>query len=173
MKKTATLFALASLFIINTSCVKDNTATPSPKPTHGTTPPTKIDKELLIQLVNDARTSGHQCGTTYYPPVAPVQWNKELEAAAQSHSDYMNKTGTFSHTGRGGTSAGERIREQGYEWSAYGENIAAGHPNEEAVIHGWLESQGHCKNIMNGKLTEMGVAISGAYWTQVFAAPLK
>lgn len=172
MKTTAIILASALLFLVNASCVKDNTTTPSPEPTHGTTPPTSINKDVLLKLVNEARTSGYQCGSTYYPPVAPVTWNEQLENAAQKHSDYMNKTANFSHTGQGGSSAGDRIKSEGYQWSAYGENIAAGYSNEEAVMNGWLESQGHCKNIMNGKLTEMGVSISGAYWTQVFAAPL-
>ena len=34
-----------------------------------------------------------------------------------------------------------------------------------------LDSPGHCENIMNGNVTEMGVATSGSYWTQVFAKP--
>ncbi|MBL7110644.1 MAG: hypothetical protein ISS19_01735 [Bacteroidales bacterium] len=42
---------------------------------------------------------------------------------------------------------------------------------EKAVIEAWLDSPGHCKNIMNDKVTELGVATSGAYWTQVFAKP--
>ncbi len=41
---------------------------------------------------------------------------------------------------------------------------------EKKVIEGWLNSSGHCKNIMNGSVTEMGIATSGDYWTQVFAS---
>jgi uncharacterized protein YkwD len=42
----------------------------------------------------------------------------------------------------------------------------------------WLESPGHCANIMGPQFTEMGVAVVGTpqsdlriVWAQVFAAP--
>jgi len=56
------------------------------------------------------------------------------------------------------------------------ENIAAGQTTPEQVIQGWLDSDGHCANIMNANFEEMGVALAtnsgiyGIYWTQVFAA---
>jgi uncharacterized protein YkwD len=81
----------------------------------------------------------------------------------------MNSHNNLDHTGSDGSSAGDRLTTGGYYWTTYAENIAVGYTSEQAVIDGWLKSDGHCKNIMNANVSEMGVATSGAYWTQVFA----
>lgn len=127
-----------------------------------------VDKEELLRLVNEARVEGCRCGNTYYESTEPLTWNDQLEAAAQRHSDDMYRSGNFSHTGTDGSEMSERITDAGYAWSACGENISWGRETEAAVIAGWLDSPGHCKNIMNPDFTEMGVAKSGTYWTQVF-----
>ena len=66
----------------------------------------------------------------------------------------------------------------GYNWRASGENVASGQRDADAVVAAWLESPGHCANIMEPNFTEMGVAfveVPGAnpsiYWAQSFAAP--
>ena len=83
----------------------------------------------------------------------------------------MHKRNFFNHTDNNGNSAGDRIKKQGYDWSAYGENIAQGYYEEEAVIEGWLNSPGHCRNIMKATYTEMGIGTKEGYWSQVFARP--
>lgn len=130
-----------------------------------------VNKAVLLQLVNDARAKGCNCGSTYMQPVGPVAWNDKLEQAALIHSQDMNKNGYFDHTGSDGSSPATRITGVGYQWSAIGENIAMGYPSEQAVMDAWLASEGHCKNIMNGVYTEMGAALDGKYWTQEFAKP--
>lgn len=160
--------AICCFGLFFSSCTKEDNTTVN---TGGTdNAPATPNQQLLLDMVNDARTSGHQCGNTYYPPVGEVTWNVLLEDAAKQHSEYMNGTSTLSHTGRNGSDAGERITAAGYQWQAYGENIAEGYSTEEEVIHAWLGSQGHCANIMNGDFKEMGVGTSGRFWTQVFAA---
>ncbi len=141
------------------------------RPTSYQGAPANPDKQELLRLINEVRNSGCNCGDDYYAPVGNVTWNDLLEEAAQNHSNDMDKHDKLDHTGSDGSSAGERINAVGYQWSTYGENIAVGYPTEKKVIEGWLNSPGHCKNIMNKSVTEMGVATSGAYWTQVFAAP--
>jgi len=133
--------------------------------------PSNPDKEKLLDLVNRARQEGRYCGDVYYPPAPPVVWNDLLELAAQIHSDDMNEHDFFSHIGSDGSDPGERLLRVGYKWKTYGENIAKGYSSEEEVIEGWLESPGHCANIMDPDFEEMGVATSGKYWTQVLAAP--
>ncbi|MDB5246862.1 MAG: Cysteine-rich secretory protein family [Segetibacter sp.] len=128
-----------------------------------------INKDALLNLVNRYRASGCNCGPDYYPPVGSVSWNNTLELAAKEHSDDMNNNNYFSHTGKDGTSPGDRISKYNYRWSTYAENIAKGYPTEQSVMEGWIKSPGHCANIMNGRFKEMGVAKSGDYWTQEFA----
>lgn len=166
---------------ITVGCTKDEDAPVQEGRTTGTsgtqTPPSTgsttatTSKETLLQLVNAARTSGCNCGSTYMPPVKALVWNSTLEQAALVHSKDMNQKGYFSHTGSDGSSAGDRITRLGYVWSAWGENIAMGYTSEKAVVDAWLASEGHCKNIMSSMFTEMGVARDGAYWTQEFGKP--
>jgi len=127
-----------------------------------------VNKTQLLQLVNDTRQKGCTCGATYMPPVSTVSWNDQLASAADVHSKDMLQNNYFSHTGTDGTSPGDRIRQAGYNWSAYGENIAKGYPDEQSVIAAWLQSEDHCKNLMDKDFTEMGVARAGSYWTQEF-----
>ena len=161
------LAAVLCLGIYFSSCTKETTTTPVQTGT-GKAPATPSQQRLL-DLVNNARTTGCQCGATYYPAVAAVTWHAELEDAAKLHSEYMNETGVLSHTGRNNSDAGTRITAAGYQWQAYGENIAEGYETEEDVMNAWLSSPGHCANIMDGDFKEMGVATSGRFWTQVFA----
>ena len=48
----------------------------------------------------------------------------------------------------------------------------------EVVVRGWLDSPGHCENIMDPRFEEMGIAYAagrsgrrGLYWVQLFAEP--
>ena len=133
--------------------------------------PQEIDKARLIYLVNEARKVGRYCGDRFMKSADSVVWDEKIVESAQLHSDDMAKNKFFSHTGSDGTNAGDRLHEVHYSWQAVGENIAMGYPTPEAVMQGWLDSPGHCVNIMDEHFTQMGVATNGIYWTQVFAKP--
>lgn len=128
-----------------------------------------INKTLLVQLVNNVRKQGCQCGDTWYPAVPAITWNSQLEQAALIHSSDMYTNNYFSHAAKDGRKAGDRLDIIGYRWRTYGENIAFGYYSEREVVKGWVMSPGHCKNIMSKTFKEMGVARVGNYWTQVFA----
>jgi len=129
-----------------------------------------VNKVKLVELVNAVRKTGCNCGNTAMPPVAAVTWNDKLAKAAYDHSVEMKANDYFSHTGLSGSDPGQRITAAGYSWKTYGENIAKGYTSEQAVMNGWLGSEGHCRNIMNGNFKEMGAGRQDTYWTQVFAA---
>lgn len=103
------------------------------------------------------------------PPVPVIKWSNQLETAAQNHANDMNQKKYFSHISLDGSNPGDRIKRVGYTWSSFSENIANRYINEDAVVKGWLKSEGHCKNIMSAASKEMAVAKSGDYWVQVFA----
>jgi uncharacterized protein YkwD len=130
--------------------------------------PTTVNKSVLLQLVNEVRKKGCQCGDTYYNPVPPVTWNEQLEKAAYNHSVDMYQNKYFSHLAPDGSKGGVRIERVGYKWMAFGENIAMGYKTEREVVEGWIKSPGHCKNIMKKIFKEMGVARYGNFWTQEF-----
>ena len=82
----------------------------------------------------------------------------------------------FSHTSLDGTTFDERIWSAGYTGgSPLGENIAAGMSSPQSVVSAWMDSAGHCTNIMKAGFGDIGVGyahLSGSpyrhYWTQDF-----
>lgn len=134
--------------------------------------------QKVLALVNEARSQGRKCGRTVFQPAPPLRASPVLARAASIHNDDMSVHDFFEHEGSDGSQVGERVARVGYEWSAVGENIAIGAPTAETVVSGWLDSPGHCRNIMAPQFTEMGIAYlvnrkrdAGIYWTQVFAHP--
>jgi uncharacterized protein YkwD len=137
-----------------------------------------FDSELL-QRVNARRASGGSCGSRgTFATSGALQWNLALTQAAAGHSQDMATLDYFSHTSADGRTPDQRISAAGYAWHAYGENIAAGYPTVQAVVDAWLASDGHCANIMNPGLRDIGVAcVPGTgtstysnYWTMDLGA---
>ncbi|NMH95012.1 CAP domain-containing protein, partial [Pseudonocardia bannensis] len=92
-----------------------------------------------------------------------------ITAAAQKHSADMATHEYFSHTGRNGSSFGDRVRAEGYP-SPGAENIAQGQPTASRVVEAWMNSPGHRANILDCSLITIGVGhdARGDYWTQDF-----
>ncbi|WP_036131427.1 CAP domain-containing protein [Marinobacter nitratireducens] len=132
----------------------------------------------MLEYVNAARSRGRYCGTEYYQAAPEIRYNCPIKGAALKHSRDMATNNFFSHIGSDGLRVGDRITETGYQWSVAGENIAAGYDKVSTVMKGWLNSPGHCKNIMDPRFSEFAVERVNAssadydnYWTQVFAKP--
>jgi uncharacterized protein YkwD len=128
--------------------------------------------------VNALRAVAQACGGVPVPAVGDVAWNERLAAAAQAHSSDMARHGFFSHTGSDGLSVGDRVGAEGYVWTAVAENIAAGHATLQTALAGWMNSAGHCQNLMRSNVTDVGLACmrregggQTAYWTMVLARP--
>ena len=129
-------------------------------------------------LTNQARASRQQCGDRSFDAVSSLSWNQQLAEAALAHSRDMAANNYFDHTNLEDESPGVRITRTGYSAMTWGENIAAGYGSVSRVIEGWIDSPGHCANIMNAGFTEFAVAYAenpnstyGTYWTMVLAAP--
>lgn len=137
----------------------------------GATPKEMATANELSREVNAARTAGATCGGEWKAPVPTLRVDPLLVRAAQDHSEDMLARGVLSHTGADGSNPGQRIARTGYQAATWGENAAAGHTSVASVMAGWLGSAGHCANIMNPGVTEMGAGRAGNYWTMVFARP--
>lgn len=134
-----------------------------------------LEQEVLV-LVNEARAVGGNCGSQgSFGPSAPLTMDGALRCAGRNHSMNMANGNFFDHTAPNGETPWDRIAASGYGgYSTAAENIAAGYPSPEAVVQGWLDSDGHCKNMLNPALEEIGVGYFGggsygSYWTQAFA----
>ncbi|MDX8349887.1 CAP domain-containing protein [Cognatiyoonia sp. IB215446] len=104
---------------------------------------------------------------------APLTYDARLGRAAQAHANDMLSMGRLTHTGSDGSNAGQRIRREGYDWITWGENVARGQRNEEAVLNAWVNSPGHQANNVNPNFEDFALAKAGSgsnqYWALVFA----
>ena len=125
----------------------------------------------MLTAVNAVRAEGATCGDRRMAPAAPLIWDSRLEAAAERHSRDMAEHGHFDHRGSDGLGTGERVRRAGYDWRVVGENIAAHQRTVAEVVGDWVESEGHCRQIMDPGFQEIGAAEVDGYWTQVFGVP--
>jgi uncharacterized protein YkwD len=162
-----TLISLLSFSLFTACSSDDSKSTISEKGIK--TELTESDKNELLALVNKYRATGCQCGSEYQASTSPVVWNEVLEQAANGHSNDMNKNNFLQHVGSNGSTLGSRLVAVSYLYVVAAENIAKGYNTPAAVMQGWINSEGHCKNIMNTQVSEIGVSKVGSYWTQVFA----
>jgi len=98
-----------------------------------------------------------------------------INLAAEGHSTYQANMQKMAHSGSNDSNAGQRIEAQGYAWSAWAENVAAGQGDCANVISAWMGSEGHRANILNPAMTSIGIgAVTGTngviYWTMDLAA---
>jgi uncharacterized protein YkwD len=101
-----------------------------------------------------------------------------LAEVALGHASDMALHDYFEHQDLSGHSPADRVRAIGYRETLVGENIAYGPQSADEVVQGWLDSPGHCENIMDPRFSEMGLAFAagqssrrGLYWVQLLAAP--
>jgi hypothetical protein len=123
----------------------------------------------VFRLVNDERA---------IRGLPELAWNDLLFNAARGHSIDMATHNTLSHTGSNQSQPSERISVVGYDFRAYGENIAYNYADPTAVMAGWMESPGHRQNILNENFCELGVGLAysisnASYWTQNFGRPVS
>ncbi len=96
--------------------------------------------------------------------------NWELSRVARYKSQDMVDRGYFSHTSPTYGSPFQMMRSFGLSYRLAGENIAYGYSTPQAVVNGWMNSEGHRKNILNPGFTQIGVGYvaQGHHWTQMF-----
>jgi uncharacterized protein YkwD len=163
------------------SCVSQQLANRNqpPKASTVTSQPVKIPPSVsrvetgdfrtnMLAAVNKLRASGCRCGGKQMPPVPPLRWNNQLEAAAMRHANDMASNGHFDHIGTDNSEFDDRISATGYKWMEIGENIAFGYDMISTTIQGWINSTSHCKQMMSPKVDELGAAKNGKYWVQEF-----
>ncbi|MGW1892743.1 CAP domain-containing protein [Streptomyces sp. NPDC002004] len=116
----------------------------------------------ILQLVNAERAK-ENCPA--------LKENSQLQEAAQSFADDAYKNKLQNHTGSDGSSPENRIQKAGYNASRTGENMYYGSTDAKDIVDWWIGSSGHHANMVDCRFTDTGVAVSGNYAVQVFAAP--
>lgn len=136
----------------------------------------QLEEDVLV-IVNQKRAAGASCGAEgNFGPAPPLTMDPNLRCAGRMHSKDMADRDFFSHTNPDNESPWDRMDKAGYgAYSNAGENIAAGSPDAAGTMDQWMNSDGHCANIMNPDFEHIGVGYHpggqyGHLWTQVFGA---
>ena len=140
----------------------------------------QFEEEVLL-LVNEARSQPADCGSEgRFATAGPVVMNPVLRCSARLQSLDMFERHFFGHTNPDGLDPFVRMAAAGFRGAGAGENIAVGQTSPEQVMRSWMESDGHCANVMRPKFTLLGVGyhpgaggrgLGSNFWTQHFGAP--
>ena len=124
---------------------------------------TGFESDMLKQ-VNAQRAKNGQSALTL---------NQSLCASARVRAAEIAKDGCFSHIRPDGRGCFTAI--SGVSYRTAGENIAMGtwgYYGVDEIMDGWMNSEGHRANILNGNFSEVGfgcVVVNGnGYWVQIF-----
>ncbi|KEF35997.1 spore coat assembly protein SafA/uncharacterized protein, YkwD family [Schinkia azotoformans MEV2011] len=117
-----------------------------------------------IQLTNQQRAK-------YGLPALATDW--ELSRVARYKSVDMRDKNYFSHTSPTYGSPFTMMKNFGIRYTAAAENIAAGQTSPQGVVNSWMNSPGHRQNILDSRMTHIGVGYAKGgsyqhYWTQMF-----
>ena len=133
----------------------------------------------MLDSVNATRIVARTCGDDFQEAVGKLRWHCDLRTSSIAHSEDMRDNNFFDHGGSDGSRPSKRVERAGYSWRSVGENIAAGYFSVESVMQAWIDSPGHCRNLMSPLFEEFGFGyVEGNansaypnYWTQNFASP--
>jgi len=134
-------------------------------------------RSRVVALVNEARGHSRRCGSERFAAAPPLRISSTLTDAAEAHAGDMKRRQFFEHRGSDGSQPKDRVQRAGYRHRLTGENIALGPQSAEEVVAGWLDSPGHCANIMEPRFQDIGVGLAvgrkrgQTYWVQEFGAP--
>lgn len=127
-------------------------------------------RALALETVNAVRI---EQGRT------PIRQNSQLDLAAQRHAEDMLRRAYYDHISPEGDRPSDRARAAEYARArSISENIAKGPFEPDEVVHRWMNSSGHRRNILRRGVTEMGFGVAFGenengfeiLWVQLFGA---
>ncbi|HLZ13819.1 MAG TPA: CAP domain-containing protein, partial [Candidatus Acidoferrum sp.] len=107
-------------------------------------------EQFLLDAVNYDRNAAG---------LAPLAWDAELAAAARAHVRQLVEHDRLSHQFAGEPDVKDRVRAAGAHFSMVAENVAEA-PSIDEMHIGWMKSAPHRANILNPKLTAIGIAVA-------------
>ncbi|MEU3574927.1 CAP domain-containing protein [Streptomyces globisporus] len=139
-----------------TSAAPPPSKKPSPSPTDASA------RSEVLALVNQERAK---------VGCSPLSTSAPLTSLAQNFSEDMAARGFFDHTDPDGDTPWDRAAQAGVQGLA-AENIARGQADAQAVMEGWMNSEGHRANILNCDYKTVGIGVhegsGGPWWVQNF-----
>ncbi|HWZ97763.1 MAG TPA: CAP domain-containing protein [Candidatus Dormibacteraeota bacterium] len=107
------------------------------------------DEKFLLDAVNHERAG---------EKLPPLKWDANLAVAARAHVRQMVERNRLSHQFSGELDMTKRAHDAGAHFSMAAENVAEA-PSINELHIGWMNSLPHRTNIMNPKLTAIGIAV--------------
>lgn len=121
-------------------------------------PMTDIQKaQEVLRLVNIERQNAG---------LNPLSYYYAGQAAADTRAVEIKTV--FDHTRPDGRSCFSVLADYSISYRTAGENIALGFTSPEAVVQGWMSSDGHRENILNPNFTMLVVGVRDNGWVQLF-----
>src|SRR6266849_5772338 len=134
MRNSKFLLAAAFLFFFSTSAYAQLQRNDS-------------ERQLFDALNHERTTQG----------LSALQWDVALFKAARLHALRMANLNMLEHQLPSESNLETRLAEAGARFSIIAENIAVG--STPPIIHaGWMNSPGHRRNILDPRLTSVGIA---------------
>jgi len=128
-----------------------------------------VDAETeIFNLINKERRRNN---------LGELEWNDGLARLARDYSSRMARGGFFDHSDPDGATVVERAKDARIKnWSKIGENLFYCQGIYDfgfVAVKGWMKSQTHKDNILDGDWTDSGIGIAQSrsgqiYITQVF-----
>lgn len=140
------------------SVVKTETATTTPEQAQESELPIlftvndnpSLTRSEIIIKTNTERTSRK---------LSALRENSILNKAAEKKLEDIFQQQYFDHLSPQGIGPGELVSKSGYNYVAVSENLALGtFKNASAVVLAWMNSPGHRANILDARMSEIGVA---------------
>ena len=116
-------------------------------------------QQKLLDLTNKARMDNG---------LHPLHWDPLLATAAQTHAQKMFDQHSLSHQLPGEPDLRSRAAQAGTHFREIAENVAMGY-GAESVQKEWMNSPAHRANILDPKLTDIGIGVveHAGYWYTV------
>ncbi|MGF3102434.1 CAP domain-containing protein [Rossellomorea sp. DUT-2] len=102
-----------------------------------------------------------------------LKWDEETAMVARGHSQEMYEEDYFSHDSPTFGNLTERLESENVMFKTAGENIASQYSDAPEAVHGWLNSEGHRKILLEQQFTHLGVGVYKRYYTQNFIEKLE
>jgi len=141
---------LTSIFFVCAAHSQDRSPNRPLRPTSSISSHPSTDEKLLLDATNRERAAAG---------LQSLKWDDALAAAAREHAQFMVRENVLSHRLPGEPSLEQRLAQAGAKYAMVAENVAIG-PNPEEIHDGWMHSPGHRRNILNGQLTGIGIAVT-------------
>src|SRR5215470_218027 len=107
------------------------------------------EEKFLFDAVNHDRAE---------QSLPPLKWDANLAAAASAHAHQMAEHNRISHQFSGEPELTKRAQAAGAHFSEIAENVAESYSVSQLHI-AWMTSPPHRANILNPRLTAIGIAI--------------